>query len=251
MRTEVLLTVAESKRLIAKGIAKHPAVQSALRGGIVAVAKGTTDAYVAEELLGAPIEKHRYVLGAVQPAGAKTRTSGDLPDVVLKEGERLDGATAKEIIRQMGPGDVFIKGANALNYASKVAGILVGDPTGGTIGATIGCMIARRIRYIVPVGLEKNIATDIHAVHSLLGDVEESKGFIPTMWPVNGEVFTELEAFEILTGVRGAQTSAGGVGGAEGSVRLLLWGSAEEIESAARLIEDIQGEPPFFTGPPE
>ena len=52
MKMTVSLTVSESKRLIAKGIAQHPAVKAALENGIVAVAKGTTNAYVAEELLG-------------------------------------------------------------------------------------------------------------------------------------------------------------------------------------------------------
>ena len=52
MFTEVVLTVAESKRLIAKGVAGHPDVLTALSRGIVVVCKGTTNAYVVEELLG-------------------------------------------------------------------------------------------------------------------------------------------------------------------------------------------------------
>lgn len=245
MRMEAILTVAESKRLIAKGIAKHPAVQAARTSGFVAVAKGTTNAYVVEELLGRGIDKCQYVLGAVQPARSKVKIGGNWPDLVLKDGKVVEGATVKDTIQQMGPGDVFIKGANALNYAARVAGILIGHPTGGTIGSTLGCVIARRIHFIIPVGLEKNIVTDIRAAHRVLADVEESRGHVPALWPVEGEIFTEIEALEVLAGVQAIQIGAGGVGGAEGAVRLLLWGSDEEIEQAARLVESIQDEPLF------
>jgi hypothetical protein len=202
---------------------------------------------VAEEILGHSIDKPRYVLGAVQPARARSRVGGDLHEVILKNGKPLEPMSLADAIKQMGPGDVFIKGANALNYAAKLAGVLIGHPTGGTLGSTLGCVIARRICLIIPVGLEKNTATDLRAVHDLLADVEESKGFVPTMWPVEGEIVTEIEALQILAGVRAAQIAAGGVGGAEGAVRLLLWGSKEQIDSAARLVESIQGEPPFVS----
>jgi len=245
MRMEVVLTVSESKRLIAKAITAHPAVEDALRNGTVAVAKGTTNAYVAEELLGKSIDKHRYVSGWVQPATAKGTVKNDFPDVVLKNGKPLDGISAPEAARSMGPGDVFIKGANALNYASKVAGVLIGHPTGGDIGATIGHLVARRVRLIIPVGLEKNIATDIHAVHNLLSD-EPSKEDVPTMWPVYGEIITEIEALNLLTDVQSAQIGSGGVNGAEGSVRILFWGDLQQIEITSQLIKTIQGEPRFM-----
>ena len=53
-----VLTVAESKRLIARALKRHPAVVAALGRGTVAVAKGTTDAYVYEELSGEGIHRH-------------------------------------------------------------------------------------------------------------------------------------------------------------------------------------------------
>ena len=44
--------------------------------GTVAIAKGGTNAYVAEEILGRPIEKRRYVLGQVLPAGVSRDAAG-------------------------------------------------------------------------------------------------------------------------------------------------------------------------------
>ncbi|MFN3422082.1 MAG: hypothetical protein ACK40X_10210 [Armatimonadota bacterium] len=76
---------------------------------------------------------------------------------MLKNGEPVEGLTVIEAVKQMKRGDVFIKGANALDYKRKVAGILVGHPEGGTIGATTGTVIARRIEFVIPVGLEKQV----------------------------------------------------------------------------------------------
>ena len=42
MKREIVLTVSESKRLIAKGIAALPEVMQALKTGIIVVATGTS-----------------------------------------------------------------------------------------------------------------------------------------------------------------------------------------------------------------
>ena len=63
MRALVVLTHSECKRLIARGIKKHPEVQEALKKGRIFVSRGSTTAYVLEELLGEPIEKRHYVAG--------------------------------------------------------------------------------------------------------------------------------------------------------------------------------------------
>ncbi len=55
MRLNIVLTVSESKRLIAKGVAKLEFVQKARQEGTVAIAKGSTNGYVVEEILGKPI----------------------------------------------------------------------------------------------------------------------------------------------------------------------------------------------------
>ena len=52
MKRQVVLTVAESKRLIAKGVAALPEVMQAMEERTVVVATGTTNAYVLEELWG-------------------------------------------------------------------------------------------------------------------------------------------------------------------------------------------------------
>lgn len=247
MRTGAVLTVSESKRLIAKGVAAHPAVQQALKSGTVAIAKGTTNAYVVEEVLGKKIDKQNYCTGTTWPTkGPRAgKAGGSVPDVVLKNGQQVEGATATGAIADMKAGDVFVKGANAVNHALKHAGLLIGHPTGGTIGATLGTIVARRIRFIIPVGLEKSVPGDIVELGRLLARNEERVGFESTLWPIFGDIVTEIEAIKILTGADAVCVAAGGIGGAEGSVRLSISGSKEQIDKVVALLDGIYGEPPF------
>ena len=122
------LTVAQSKRLIAKGIAQWDVVKRALDEGFVAVGSGTTNGYIIEELTGEPFAKLGHVTGRTLPAnyaGPKITYEGH--DLVLHKGERL-AIGAREALEQMGPGDVFMKGANALNYERAQAAVLIGHP---------------------------------------------------------------------------------------------------------------------------
>lgn len=249
-KASVVLTVSESKRLIAKGVAALPSVQQALRNGMIAIAKGTTNAYIVEELLGKPIDKPAYTIGITLPQKTMHTTGWreqKLPDVVLKNGKPVDGLTVIEAVKQMKRGDVFIKGANALDYKRKVAGILVGHPEGGTIGATIGIVIARRIEFVIPVGLEKLVYEDIEtlSLKTRALDGDEVLNETPPLVPVTGTIVTEIEALKLLCNVDATLIAGGGVGGAEGSVRLLIEGERENVVKALQLIESIQGEPPF------
>ncbi|MBM4030972.1 MAG: hypothetical protein FJ291_04205 [Planctomycetes bacterium] len=245
MRTDLVLTVAQSKRLIARGVARYQPVQDALANGTVAIAKGGTNAYVVEEILGRPIEKRHYVLGQVLPPGVSRADAGlsaDLPDVVLVRGKQVEGVTATGAVADMKAGDVFIKGANALNCAAHVAGLLVGHPTGGTLGAVIGTLVARRIRLLIPVGIEKDIPTCIPEAARRL---EAEGGSGPSLWAMHGDIFTEIEALRVLCGVEALPIAAGGVAGAEGAVWLACFGGPDQIEAVRALAERLKPEPPF------
>jgi len=251
MLCEIALTVSESKRLIAKGVAALPAVKKALADGTVAIATGSTNAYVVEEITGQAIDKNKYMTGATLPAGVSRKglLSRELPDVVLKQGKRVENAASTDAITEMGVGDVFMKGANALHYETRRAGVLIGHPTGGTVGATLGTIIARRITLVIPVGLEKSVAQPLEEAFTFLRSDAEASGNVPALWPLNGEIVTEIEALKVLTGVDAVQTGAGGLAGAEGAVWLALRGDKKQVDAATRLVESIQGEPPFVSAP--
>lgn len=250
MKAHVILTVPESKRLIAKGVADMGIVRKALTEGMVAITKGTTNGRVAEEILGEKIDRGGYITGRVLPSrGARGKIgSASFPDVVLRKGERVDGLSAVDSVAQMKQGDVFIKGCNAVNYQQKLGGILIGHPTGGTIGAVLGTVVARKIHLVLPVGLEKSVYADINEISKKVREDDEYIGSAPTLMPVSGIIVTEIEALEILAGVKAIQISAGGIAGAEGAVWLLIEGEKPQIEDALEIIEkcrDLEEEATF------
>ena len=246
MHIVLSLTVSESKRLIAKGVAQADFVQKAMNEGTFAIGSGTTDGYVVEEILGEKIDKHSLVTGRTLPSNYDgPKLTYTHPDLVIRKGERLD-IKASEALPEMGPGDVYVKGANALNYALDQAGVLIGHPTGGGVGTAIGTCVARRICYLHPVGLEKSVTRDLDEVAACLGDDAEGKG--PTLWVVPGVIFTEIEALDVLAGVEAIHISSGGVGGAEGAVWLALFGDKERLDKAREVIDSVRGEPPFVQG---
>ena len=244
MKTHVALTVPESKRLIAKGVAAMGMVKKALAEGMVAIGKGTTNGRVVEEILGEKIDRSSYVTGRILPSkGARggVKLSASLPDVVLRKGQRVEGLSSVDSVAEMKQGDVFIKGCNAVNYQQKLGGILIGHPTtGGTIGGTLGAILSKKIHLVLPVGLEKSVYADMNQISMSVREDGEYIGSAPTLLAVAGHIVTEIEALKILAGVKALQVAAGGVAGAEGAVWLLIEGDKPQIESALKIIEECR-----------
>ena len=246
MKKQVVLTVAESKRLIAKGVAALPQVQKAMKEGMLVVATGTTNAYVLQELWGKKFDLRRYRSGTTtpkEPDRLPEEREEPIPDVVFRKGEVAKELNRFDAVEHMGKGDIYIKGANALDYAGGMAGVLIGGSTGGTVGRVLPSIIGKKIELIIPIGLEKLVYTDINELHWIAG-TDDSEG--PSLWPLTGTIITEIEALGILTGVDAYLYAAGGVAGAEGAVRLLLDGTDDEVEEALKFIESIKGEPRYL-----
>lgn len=248
MKVQVVLTVSESKRLIARAVARMRQVKKALEHGLIAIGTGTTNSYVVEEMLGRKIDKTSYRSGITVPAKpvAPVKLSSEImPDVVLRDGVLVPELDRFSAVKHMGPGDVFIKGCNALHYPSKTAGILIGSKDGGTIGAAIGHIVGRGVALVLPVGLEKAVFGDFHEISRTLAQEGETVGYFPHMMPVWGTIVTEIEAIEILADAHAIHIAAGGVGGAEGAVRVLISGEPDRVKRALNIVEGIQGEPPW------
>lgn len=223
---QFVLTPASGKRLIGKAMASHPAILAALESGTIVIVAGTTNGYVAEEVLlrigqTAGYEKKRFFRGVVlPPSGAGTGSGGPAEqspfpgDVVIFKGKWLQGKTIFDVVDDLREGDVILKGANALDISRRRAAVLIGDPKGGTIGAAIQAVIGRRVRLILPVGLEKRVVEDLDTLAAKL-NAPGAHG--PRLWPVPGQVFTELDAVTLLTG-RNRRTRSrwrGGRGGGQ------------------------------------
>lgn len=254
-RALVTLTSSESKRLVGKGIANLPEVRGAFKDGIVFVATSTSTGYVAEELLNKPIDKGFFTSGIVVPRGiCTTAYKRRLRYIGIRKGVATD-VTMPEMTGQwlpeMGPGDVFIKGANAIDATGNAAIFLGNDRgkgTGGTIGASIGCLNARGIPLIIAAGLEKLVPGSLTETVSHVGrPLRYAAGFPSGMMLVKGKLVSEVEAFKTLSGVNAIPVAGGGVNGAEGCHTFILEGTAEEVDKAWVLYKGIKGEPPLTT----
>lgn len=244
MHIVLSLTVSESKRLIAKGMAQADFVRRAINEGTLAIGSGTTNAYIVEEITGETIDKKQFVTGRTLPHDYDgPKLTYNHPDLVIRKGEHLN-IKASEALQDMGPGDVFVKGVNAINYERKQAAVLIGHPTGGGVGSAIGRVVSRRICYLHPVGLEKSVSFNLNEAADRANRDSGGKG--PTLWVVPGVIFTEIEALHVLTGVEAMHVAAGGVGGAEGAVWLSIFGTNEQLDKTEEAINSVRGEPAFI-----
>ncbi len=241
-----VLNVAEGKRLIAKGVAALPCIQHALAEGTVIIANGITNAFVAEEITGQTITKGRYTAGVISGGQwGTTPNEGRMAPIVLEQGE-VSSTPWLEALKDFGQNDVFLKGANAIDMEGN-AGVLLGSPNGGTCGAAFGTVYATGAHLVVPASLEKLIPSVPAAVQALgVRRIDECSGTKVGMYPIVGaEIITEIEALETLFDVEAVAVSAGGVGGSEGSIGIVVNGTPEAIQQVMSLIDAIKGEDPI------
>lgn len=248
------ITPAAGKRLIARALASSEIIRDAARTKTLVIVAGTTNGYVAEEILswinqGEGFSRERFFRGLVLPPGQPITETGRISDenqfpgdVVIVGGKWRKGLTIFDVADDLKEGDIVLKGANALDISRRQAGVLIGDPHGGTIGAAMQAVVGRRVRLIHPVGLEKRVNQDLNDLARVL-NAPGAQG--PRLLPTTGEVFTEIEAISAITGAEAQLIAGGGVSGAEGSVWLAVTGDEEQVEAVGRLLDEVHLEPSF------
>jgi hypothetical protein len=249
-----ILTPAAGKRVIGKAMAKHAAVVKGLKQNTIVIVAGTTNGYVAEEVLSAlgqekEFKRNRFHRGIVLPPAHPENHPGRFydeskfpGDVIIRKGEFQKGKTIFDVIDELREGDVILKGANAVDLIQRRAAVLIGAPKAGTIGASLPASIGRRVKLIIPVGVEKRIFENLDELAAKMNE-PGLKG--PRLFPVTGEIFTELDAIHLLTGAQASLVAAGGVCGAEGSVWLTVCGKPAQEKAAENLIKSVAKEPMF------
>ncbi|HUT31183.1 MAG TPA: hypothetical protein VMX13_15415 [Sedimentisphaerales bacterium] len=247
VQAQIVLTVSEGKRLIARAVAQMPVVKEALKNGMVIIAKGTTNTYVAEEILARKIPHGAYVLGRTYPekGGKRLKDVDRMNDIILVNGKLREDLSLDEAVKQLKGGDVVIKGANALDYPNRIAAVITGSSDAGTTGKILPYIGARKAHLVVPVGLEKQVVGSALEIVRKVREPIETLNEVYPMFLLDGQIVTELEALDLLACVSVFQAAAGGIGGAEGAVRLVCRGAREQVQNALKLTEQIQGEPPF------
>ena len=240
------LTVAESKRLIAKGIAIHPLVKQKLESGMVVITRGTTNTYIAEELVGLNEERGRFVTGNI--ANKPLRVEGSrISDIIIKDGKQID-IPLTEALDNLEKGDVVFKGGNLLNYEKKQAAVTIGAPDGGgTVGRIQPYTAEGPGHLIVPIGLEKEVYGDLLDYEKVMSmDVERINGVPRIIAHKNAEIFTEIEAIKLFGNVNVLLFASGGISGSEGGKSFAVYGTQAEVDKVMNAISIIQGEPPFI-----
>jgi hypothetical protein len=245
----VVLNPSESRRLLAKATVALPEVQRAFKEGMIIIARGITNAYVTEELLGIRVEPKAGLTAGMVCRGITNANSGPPATThhVIRQGRVVEGADSRQEILDFGPDDVFIKGANAIDPEGN-AGIFVSSPVGGTIGMAWPVVTPRGAHLIMPVGLEKLVPSVVEAAKRTgIYHYKWTMGLPVRLVPVVlGSVLTEVQALAVLAGVQATHVGSGGVGGSEGAVVLSIEGEESRVERAFELVKSIKGEPPVM-----
>ena len=244
----VNLTVSEGKRLIAKGIMAMPSVKEKLEKGMIIVTKGTTNTYIAEELLNKSIEHGSFVIGHFAPEGQSPVNADkrQMQEVVIKDGKVLD-VTYDEALKMLEPGDIVMKGGNLLNYSMKQAAVCIGAPNGGTTYKILPYVGEGKAELIIPIGLEKETTANLEILENTLNAGNERLNSVPRLYMFRtGTVFTEIEAILQFADVKVFPYGVGGISGREGGVSLVISGSETEVNKVLELVKTIQGERPFL-----
>ena len=243
----VTLTVAESKRLIAKGLLAMEMVQNALKDGYLCITLGTTSSYLVEEILG-EYDKTRHIAGIIVPKGlAVTKGESRASDAIFHKGEYLEGKKVVDVIHKLDSNDVIIKSANALDE-NYIPVVLLASTTGGTVGTFLGAAAAKNIKVISPVGLEKCIPVSYEEFCGQIGmgDWDYAIGTpVGAIALTQAIAFTEIDAIETLFDATAIPIAAGGINGAEGSISLFIEGGDDEIARAHEFFLALKGEPSF------
>ncbi len=253
MNILISLTPSESKRLIGIAVAQMVEVKTALSENKILISNGTTTAYVAEEILGIHLDIERFPCGVITDGVQCQSPDSRVRSILIDKGKFVqtdetisDYEELKDWIEGFGPNDIYIKGANAVDKEGN-AGYLLAHPEGGNIMLALPKIAAQGSRFIIPVGLEKMVASVADAGRAVKGirnyDYSYGRG-CGYITITNGIIITEIEAISMLTGATATHVASGGVGGSEGSVTLSISGKKEDVEKAVGIFNRVKGEDP-------
>lgn len=242
------LTVSEGKRLIAKGIAVSSYVREKMKKGTIIITRGTTNTYIAEELMGLDVAHGAFLTGHFVPVGKEKMNKNittRINEIILVDGKRVD-MSYTDALKTLKEGDIVFKGGNLLNYNEGQAAVCVGAADGGTIYKCLPFVGKGKARLVVPIGLEKETSAHLKDIEVELEKKNEKLSFIPKIYVYKDcSIYTEIEALKQFANVNVFPFGVGGVAGREGGVSLAVAGSQEEVGKVLELVKSIQGEESF------
>ena len=250
MRIQLVFNVWESRAIIAKAILKHPDVENHIKTGTIAIGRGITNAFILKEFLEYTgntefeIDINNYVAGVIDGSlwisDSETRT----PEVVFRKGKPFFEPIADSVESC----DIVIKGGNALG-TDWIAGVLCAHPQGGTIGSVYATCISRGIQMIVPISIEKMVPFAMADIVPNLGgqkNIDYARGLPCSLFPiVRGEIFSEIDAMDLIAAVEVYPIGAGGVYEGAGSTVFEISGIDTEVQKILDVFEQIKGTKPM------
>lgn len=269
MLAQFTFTPTESKKFIAKAVMQSDLMQKAAAHGTIAIHPSSSTYFIAEELLGGKPPSNTWVCGVIVPKGtcvevgaasgrraivserpeesAGTHNPGAFKHTyVIRQGKFNTGLPLDDILAEMGPGDVYIKGVNAVDPQGRVA-VLIGNMVeGGTIGRVLAASRRQGFTILCPVGLEKLIPIPVYQAAKVANrkGYTYSMGMPCSLMPCEGklvEVVTEVKAVEMLSRASAVPIAAGGLGGAEGAVTLAVQGEDAQVNRVIQVAEGCKG----------
>ncbi|MBF0158349.1 MAG: hypothetical protein HQL58_02385 [Magnetococcales bacterium] len=232
----VVLQPEQSAALIGQAVAMLPQVIQRRQQGCMVIVGGSTTRHVVRYLLGEDPGRDSFAIGCIQHGRLGETDAGQRgPGAYLIQEGVVTRGWPGPLLSQFNKGDLYIKGANAVDAMGHSA-ILMGSPTGGTIGAAWSILMARGGELIVPVSLRKQIPS-VMAVAGKLGHgrVDRVMGSPVGYMPIPAgfaTVVTEIDAFRSLYQITATLVASGGWDDCAGALVFHLSGSATQVERA-------------------
>ena len=150
----------------------------------------------------------------------------------------------EQTLQAMGPDDLFVTGANALDAFGHAA-LLIGSSGGGGYGTCMPFLYTEGIRTLILTSVMKLIPGDLTRLNPQISrkKCDFSYGMACSLAPIPGEVLTEAQAIESYARVNALVFAKGGFSGAEASVAIQIEGEQEEVEKVLHLVEQIKALP--------
>ena len=256
MRVQFVLTPTESKKLISKAVVAMASFQRALKFGTIVIHPSSSTVFMLEEL-GISLEPSAmWICGLTVPRGLcasadilleVARSKGFDPQKyshqwVIRKGKLVTNVLLGELLSELREGDIYVKSPNALDPEGNT-GILFTAKGAGTIGKVMKARQKQGFEIILPTGLEKLVPTSIKKVakESPKKAINFCTGTPCGLVPIEGTLVTEIDAVKTLSGAQAIPIAAGGVGGAEGAVILVIKGEKDQVANAADYLARVKG----------
>lgn len=159
----------------------------------------------------------------------------------LRNVDQCIESTAKDL----GPKDLFVTGANALDSFGHAA-LLIGSPGGGGYGSCMPSLYTEGVRTLILSSIAKLVPGDLSVLYTKVSrkDCDFSYGMACSLTPIPGEIITETQAIQAFADVEALVFAKGGGSGAEDAVACQIRGEQDQVEKVLSLVEQVKALPP-------